>query len=126
VRHRDAAVDGRHSAAAAVHVGAALKRDVDESDGGVADAEGWTRAAAAIEDSGAWRASYDERRRVSDKDGGLVEDARAEAHVPNADKLNRVRDGSADQRRVANRVAAAHRVNLHRDTGCGGGSWQCR
>jgi hypothetical protein len=40
VRHRDAAVDGRHSAAVAAQVGAALKRDIRESDGRVDDAEG--------------------------------------------------------------------------------------
>ena len=117
MRHRDTAVDGRHSAAVAVHVEAALKRDVCERYGRVADAEGRAvrllRAAAAIEDSSAWRASYDERRRVCDADGGLVEDARAQVHVRDADELNGVRDGAAHQSGDANVVAAADRVDLH-------------
>ncbi len=68
LHHRNAAVAGT---AIGVGVGAGLTGDACDTDGGVADVEGWAWAAAAW--SGRWHDDDEQRLSAGDADGRLVE-----------------------------------------------------
>jgi hypothetical protein len=115
LRHHYTACAGGHGATVGGRVGAALKGDARDGDGGVDDAESCAcghQAAAAFEDGGRRHAADDERRNVANVDRGLIERTGTQGNERSANALHSVRNSFAGRRHDAcGRVGAVHGVD---------------